>query len=127
VNTAAKSEHEYTLQSGKRIQVVLPDDGTDRQLMQALHREMGVNRVDSVAVRAVAALQRAKTKHGHLPEPVLAKLITVVVSDEQADAVFDFIYSTAHIGRPGGGMLMMDRLLGVTRYVLPANVPDAAQ
>ena len=69
----------------------------------------------------------AKTKRGHLPEPILAKLITVVVSDEQADAVFDFIYSIAHIGRPGGGILMMDRLLGTTRYVLPADVPDAKQ
>lgn len=94
--------------------------------MHALYRDMSINRVDTVAVRAVAALQHAVTKRG-LPEPVLAKLITVLVSDEQADAVFDFIYHTARIGRPGGGMLLMDRVRGATPYVLPVDIPDAEQ
>ena len=124
MNTEIQSESDYTLQAGKRIQVVMPDDGTDRQLIQALHHDMDINRVDTVAVRSVAALQQAKTKRGRLPEPVLAKLVTVIVSDDQADAVFDFIYRTANIGRPGGGMVLMDRLLGATRYVLPADIPN---
>ena len=127
MNTGSQSEHVVTSQSGKRIQVILPDDGTDRHLMESLHRDMGINRVDTVAVRAVAALQNAKTKRGRLPESTLAKLITVVVSDEQADAVFDYIYRTARIGRPGGGMVLMDRLLRAPPYVLPADVPDATQ
>ncbi len=124
MNTHASFEPDFALQSGKRIQVVLPDNGTDRELMQALRRDMGINRADTIAVRAVAALQQAKTKRGRLPEPVLAKLITVIVTDEQADAVFDFIYRTANIGQPGGGMVMMDRLLGTTAYALPEGVPD---
>jgi hypothetical protein len=40
-------------------------------------------------VRAVAALQEAKTKRGRLPEPTLARWVTVVVTETEADAVFD--------------------------------------
>jgi hypothetical protein len=75
-------------------------------------------------VRAVAALQEAKTKRGRLPEPTLARLVTVVVSETEADAIFDYIYAVAAIDRPGGGMVLLERLLGATPFLLPAGVPD---
>jgi hypothetical protein len=112
------------LEACKRIMVVLPDNGTDRHLIKALRREKGITRVDTVSVRAVAALQEAKTKQGRLPEPILARLLTVVVPDTEADAVFDYIYAVAKIDRPGGGMVLMQRLLGATPFVLPEGVPD---
>ena len=108
----------------KCIMVVLPDDRTDRRLIKALRREKGITRVDMVSVRAVAAMQEAKTKGGRLPEPTLARLVTVVVTETEADAVFDYIYEVAEIDRPGGGMVLMNRLLGATPFLLPAGVPD---
>ena len=106
------------------IRVVLPDDGRDRRLIKALRREKGITRVDTVAVRAVAALREAKTRQGRLPEPTLAKLVTVVVTETEADAVFDYIYEVADIDQPGGGMVLMERLFGATPFLLPEGVPD---
>jgi len=114
------------LEPGKRIMVFLPDDGTDRHLLQALRRDKGVTRVDTVSVRAVAVLQQAKAKRGRLPEATLARLVTMVVTESEADDVFDYVYATAQIHRPGGGMVLMDRLLAATPYLLPPDVPDEA-
>jgi hypothetical protein len=106
--------------------VVLPDNGTDRRLIKALRRERGITRVDTVWVRAVAALREAKTKQGRLPESILARLVTVVVSETAADAVFDYIYAAAGIDQPGGGMVLMERLRGATPFRLPEGVADEA-
>jgi hypothetical protein len=120
----AVTDRVLPLEACKRIMVVLPDNGIDRRLIKALRCEKGITRVDTVPVRAVAALQEAKAKQGRLPEPILARLLTVVVTDTEADAVFDYIYAVAEIDRPGGGMVLMERLLGATPFLLPEGVPD---
>ena len=118
------TDREPVLEPCKRILVYLPDDGTDRRLIGALRREMGVSRVDSVAVRAVGVLQATRKKGGRLPEPALARLVTAVVGESEADSIFDYIYVTANIDRPGGGMVVMERLVGATPFTLPAGIPD---
>jgi hypothetical protein len=113
------------LKPAKRILVLLPDDGTDRKLIRALRREYGVTRADTIPVRAVAALQQAKARRARLPEPSLARLLIVIVNPDEADSVFDHIYTAGQIARPGGGVVLMDRQTSATPYVLPEGVPEA--
>jgi hypothetical protein len=49
--------------------------------------------------------------------------VTVIVSLAQADGVFDYIYATVRVGRPGGGTVLMDRLSGPTVYKSPPALP----
>lgn len=126
MNDVTSMARPFALHASKRIRALLPDDGTDRHLMAALRAEMGVNAADTVAVRAVSMLRQATSSRDKLPESELARLVTVIVAPEQADAVFEFMFITADIGRPGGGMLLMDRLMGSTPFILPDSLPEEA-
>jgi len=110
--------------SAKIISCMLPDDGTDLTIMRQLKNDKGVTRAESIACRGVHNLQQTKTRTGKLPEPTLYRLLSVVVTDEQADDIFDFIYHNAHIGQPGRGTILQRTLLGATVYSLPEDVPD---
>ena len=112
------------LSSAKIISCMLPDDGIDIKLMRQLKDNKGLTRVDSIACRGVHHLQQVKTRVGKLPEPILNRFLSVVVSEEQADDIFDFIYQTARIGEPGRGIVLQTTLLGATAYSIPDDVPD---
>lgn len=77
-------------------------------------------------LQGISILQGATTRRGKLPEPQLVRMVTVVVDVDQADAVFDFIYEHARIGRPGGGMVLMAPLILATPFLMPAGVPNEA-
>lgn len=47
------------------------------------------------------------------------EILTVVVKDDIADELFEFIYNEANINRPHGGLMFMNKLSNATIYRLP--------
>ncbi len=103
---------------------LLPDDGTDRQLIRALRNEWGVAVADSVACRGVSVLQAAKTRVGQLPESTFVRMLQIVAPEAIAAQVFDFVYTTGRIGRVNGGMVALSHPVHTTPYRLPTELPD---
>ena len=114
------------LEPAKMLVCMLPDDGTDIRIMRQLRKEKAVNRAESIACRGINNLRTAKTRLGKLPEPTLYRILTIIVTQDEADDVFAFVHERAQIGQPGRGMLAETSILGATRYVLPDDVPEEA-
>jgi hypothetical protein len=110
--------------AAKLIYCLVPDDGTDKGLLRILRDQHGITRANSSACRAVSILRAAATRRGKLPEPLLARIVTVIVAEDQADAMFDFIYEHAKLGRPGGGMVLMASIALATPFLMPEGVSD---
>jgi hypothetical protein len=115
------------LESVQLLLCVLPDDGTDLTLIRALRKERGIEVAHSIACRGVSMLQEAKAlRAGRLPESNFVRLVQIVVPETAADALFDYVYETARIGRPNGGMVMLSQPIHATPYRLPEDLPDEA-
>jgi hypothetical protein len=107
----------------KLISCVLPDDGTEKKLIRALRDEKQITRVNSVSCLGMAVLADARTKFGELPEPNLVRKVDVVVTEEEGDELYDYIYEKAHIGRIQGGAIWLRTLTVASPFALPADVP----
>ncbi len=107
----------------KLISCLIPDDGSDKILIRALHEEKNINRANSTSCMGLAVLADAKTKFDELPQPVLIRKVDVVVPEDEADELYEYIYDKARIGRPQGGVMWLHALSTVSPYDLPKNVP----
>ncbi len=107
----------------KLITCVLPDDGTEKKLFRALRDEKHIIRANSVSCLGLAEPAEARTKFGKLPEPTLMRKIDVVVPEDKADELYDYIYEKANIGRPLGGAIWQAALTLTSPFALPQDVP----
>ena len=108
----------------KAIYCVLPDDGTDTRVLVELRKRNGIVRAGSAVRRGIGILAGATTRRGKLPEAELVKQIFVICSDDQAEEIFDFVFWSAQLDKPGRGVMWQQAVAGATPYELPAGIPD---
>ena len=110
--------------SCKVIYCSLPDDGTDKRVLIELRKKQGIIRAGSATLRGIGALAEVKTKRGKLPEPDLVKQVYVICSEDQADEIFELIFWTAQVNKPGRGMMLQQAVTGCTPFELPVDIPE---
>ena len=123
MNDKPVAEPSVPREACKLISCVLPDDGTEKKLIRALRDEKQITRANSISCLGLEILADARTKFGELPEPTLVRKVDVVVPEEEADELYDYIYEKAQIGRPEGGAIWLRRLAVASPFDLPADVP----
>ena len=111
-------------EASKLITCILPDDGSHRTLLEALYHEKQITRAEALSCLMMGNLADAKVKPGTLPHTSMARIVRVVVGEAEADALFEFIYETAGVGREGGGVVLQTALAAATPFALPEGLAE---
>ena len=106
--------------------VVATDDGTDLAILKALREEKGIVQAFSSACLGSSITTEARTKPGRLPEPIMIRLIEILVPESRADEIFEFVCQAARLDEPGQGAVWQTGSGFCTPFELPGGVPEEA-
>lgn len=104
----------------KLITCILPKGGAMPVLKQ-LKQELGI--VTCNINHARGSGRFTPLAHRGVGEQTEKEILSVVVDEARAEAVFDFIFRTAEIDRPHGGLVFQSALEQATQYHIPAELP----
>lgn len=110
----------------KLITCILPH-GVALDMLQRLKDEKGIIEASVNNARGMGRL--TPLAHRGVAEQTEKDVLNVIVSADEADEVFEYLYESAGIGRPHGGLIYMTALGYTTPFVLPelpAPPPAAA-
>lgn len=114
-----------TLIPSKQIWAILPDDDHVTEVVRALKTEKNILTAHQITCRGVGAVGRGvpgRRLRGRPPKSL--RLLTVVVPEDQADDIFDFVFEKAEVDKPMGGIVFMGSLDGATLFSIPEGVQD---
>ena len=114
------------LETYKQISAVLPDDEPLlHDLIHGLKDELGILAFDHHSCRGIGALgKRSPGRRFRTPPAKALRMLSVLVTPDRADEVFEYIYFKAKVDRPMGGIVFMGPLNGATAFVMPEGVQD---
>lgn len=110
--------------SAKIITCILTDEGQDMELLKALRAEKGIIAANTFQCRGFGPKLRRRYRGRKQSASFSVRVVTVVVQEDQADDLFEFIYYYVNFDRPCPGLIYQGDLLAATPYTLPAGVYD---
>ena len=108
----------------KLITCILPDEGQDMALLKALRSEKGVITANTFQCRGFGLQLRRKYKWKRQTAGYSVRVVTVVVQEDRADEIFEYIYYQVNFDRPCPGLIYQGNLIAATPYTLPAGVTE---
>lgn len=106
----------------KLITCILPDEGQDMALLKALRTEKGVITANTFQCRGFGVQMRRRYKGKRQIAGYSVRMVTVVVEEDLADDLFEYIYYQVNFDHPCPGLVYQGNLLATTPYALPAGV-----
>jgi hypothetical protein len=106
----------------KLITCILPDEGQDMALLKALRTEKGVITANTFQCRGFGMQMRRRYKGKRQIAGYSVRMVTVVVEEDLADDLFEYIYYQVNFDHPCPGLIYQGNLLTTTPYTLPAGV-----
>lgn len=104
----------------KLITCILPR-GTALDVLKRLQEDKGIIEAGVNSARGMGKL--TPLTHRGMGEQSEKDILNVVVSADEADEIFAYLYETARINRPHGGLIYMTSLGYTTPFVLPDLTP----
>ncbi|MDP6184021.1 MAG: hypothetical protein QF609_09400 [Gammaproteobacteria bacterium] len=101
----------------KLITCVVPK-GVAPGVLETLKERWGIVTANINTARGIGKI--TPLKYRGLGEQSEKEILTVMVEDERADDIFDFVYFEAKIDQPHGGLMYMLAL----QYATPFGLPD---
>ncbi len=98
------------MQGVKLITCIL-DEKLSHPIMEYLHEQKKIIRINKFSARGISYI-------GHLDVRQM-DVISVVVREEEAQEVFEFLFHEGKIDRAHGGMIFQEKLGRCTLYELP--------
>ena len=110
--------------AAKIITCILTDEGQDMELLKDLRTEKGILTANTFQCRGFGPRLRKKYRLRRQDAGYSVRVVTIVVQEEQADELFEYIYYKVNFDHPCPGLIYQADLLAATSYSLPAGVYD---